>query len=501
MKIVLFFLLLNTLVSDCQSQRLFPYRKDTFWGYCDSLKNIIIKPHYDYVYEFDNDSKQGIVRKGNYIGIVNERDSILFPFSSDIINYFNDNYLVKKEGKWGLINKKFKKILPFLYSDIIKLNNGKYFAIKHSISRKAKFYDSRVILKKESNRIVSQFKDGSIVITYPDKKYIPQKINYIFNNGNFAVHAGEDPSLLKIGLYINRENFHDTSYEFTPEVFCWEYSTYNKYGQRLSRCTKRRYNYMGSNRFSSYNAETFANNLYDDNFKKINSDSLNFCEPFRFFNNYLRIQRNGYSYVFDTNGLLVVRFKGNIHQDILANKFWGQLNWNSRWGMYDFKNQLLIDSVYDYVSFYDKTKNRIVVGKNKKRGMIDTSGRIIVPFIYSHLLNFHEGLAEAAFNDSSCGFIDTSNKIVIPFDYCINYSLFNEGLAEVKKRNSGVYNYGYINRKNEIVIPLIYTSEYDVSYIQDNIGELWVHEYLSKSKNTLHRKFYFHSNGKVFYDP
>ena len=76
----------------------------------------------------------------------------------------------------------------------------------------------------------------------------------------------------------------------------------------------------------------------------------------------------------------------------------------------------------------------------------------------------------------------------------MNYTFFNEGLAEVKLRKNNVFYHGFINLKNEVVVPINFFSEYDINFIENEIGELW--EFPNNNKS----KFYFHKNGCIFFD-
>ena len=70
-----------------------PYRKSNRWGYCDSTKKVLIKPEYDSVAIFFALNK--IDEKDKYVAIV------------------------KKSGKYGLINKSGKVLIPIIYERII----------------------------------------------------------------------------------------------------------------------------------------------------------------------------------------------------------------------------------------------------------------------------------------------------------------------------------------------------------------------------------------------
>jgi len=86
--------------------------------------------------------------------------------------------------------------------------------------------------------------------------------------------------------------------------------------------------------------------------------------------------------------------------------------------------------------------------------MIDINEKIVIPFEYSKIRFFNEGLALVIL-DRKAGYINKKNEMIIEPQYKFNLlGDFNNGLASVRKNNK----YGYINKKNEIIIPIIYDS-------------------------------------------
>ncbi len=81
-------------------------------------------------------------------------------------------------------------------------------------------------------------------------------------------------------------------------------------------------------------------------------------------------------------------------------------------------------------SFRDGRK---LVMKNDKYGYADTSGIVVIPFLYEDALEFSEGYA-AVKQNGSWGYIDVSGKTMISFHFS-SASNFVEGRAEVVYRN------------------------------------------------------------------
>ncbi|WP_304334222.1 WG repeat-containing protein [Conchiformibius steedae] len=90
------------------------------------------------------------------------------------------------------------------------------------------------------------------------------------------------------------------------------------------------------------------------------------------------------------------------------------------------------------------------VQQNGKWGVINKSGKVVIPFQYDEYLTFSEGLAGAGKN-GRWGFINKSAKVVIPFQYD-NALEFKEGLTLVKQNGR----WGVINKSGKVVAPIQY---------------------------------------------
>ncbi|MDQ3111753.1 MAG: WG repeat-containing protein [Bacteroidota bacterium] len=108
---------------------------------------------------------------------------------------------------------------------------------------------------------------------------------------------------------------------------------------------------------------------------------------------------------------------------------------------------------------------RVRVKNKGKVGMVDSTGKIIVPFEFDDILPFENGLAPVKKKDK-WGFIDTKNKLVIPYKYD-NAGTFNDGLAFV---NSEELN-GAINvKQKEIIKPQFESIAFLNDYLYVNDG-------------------------------
>jgi len=102
---------------------------------------------------------------------------------------------------------------------------------------------------------------------------------------------------------------------------------------------------------------------------------------------------------------------------------------------------------------------------NGKWGFIDdNSGRVVIPFKYSEVGKFSEGLARVSYISSIDGFkywdfIDKTGEMRIRSREFENAGDFSEGLARIKYNGK----WGFIDKSGKIVIPFIYNEAKDFS--------------------------------------
>lgn len=120
-----------------------------------------------------------------------------------------------------------------------------------------------------------------------------------------------------------------------------------------------------------------------------------------------------------------------------------------KWGLMDKELKVIVEPQYDSHGWmYD---GKINVQIKKRFGMIDSTGRVIIPVKYESLGNrFNNGLLVACFN-KKWGYLDSLNRVVIPFEY-EDVRNFYKAIAGVKKREK----YYFINNKNEAVNNVLY---------------------------------------------
>jgi len=115
------------------------------------------------------------------------------------------------------------------------------------------------------------------------------------------------------------------------------------------------------------------------------------------------------------------------------------------------ENKTIESGVQENVEGLTAVKSSSVI--NRKWGFIDEAGKKVIPYIYSEVLSFSEGLA--AVKKGKWGFIDKHGNEVIPFKYNATGS-FSEGLAAVNMGNKDFGKWGFIDKSGNVIISLEY---------------------------------------------
>lgn len=108
-----------------------------------------------------------------------------------------------------------------------------------------------------------------------------------------------------------------------------------------------------------------------------------------------------------------------------------------KYGIINTFGKLAMPFTNGYESIQGYSNGLAVVYKNGKAGCINTSGVLVVPCVYDVIGNFQDGMAEVL-KGGKFGFINTSGKLVIPCSY-ENIRSFINGVAWGFKNGEAVF--------------------------------------------------------------
>lgn len=170
---------------------------------------------------------------------------------------------------------------------------------------------------------------------------------------------------------------------------------------------------------------------------------------------YLMVKRDGKWGVIDKNRQQIIPF---MYDDIRgATEGLFPVAKNDKWGVVNNQNQVVVDFQYD--SIHEFNDGLAATIKNGKYGYIDHTGKIVVDFRYDLAFGFYHGLAEVAVNNDDDtllhGVIDKTGKTIVPLKYH-HVSVYSEPNAN-EPINIGLNDkYGMVTRQGEPMIDLLY---------------------------------------------
>jgi len=117
-------------------------------------------------------------------------------------------------------------------------------------------------------------------------------------------------------------------------------------------------------------------------------------------------------------------------------------------GCINTSGKIVVPFLYD--NLHLSSGPLILVSKNNKYGYINETGESVIPRIYADAEDFSSGLAAVKSNEK-WGYINSSGKVVISFKYS-QAKNFNYGLAPVEFNGQ----WGYLDKSGYAEIPFIY---------------------------------------------
>ena len=410
--------------------------KNKKYGFIDKSGNEVVLCKYSRVEDFkydvavvygDIDDRVG-ARK---MGLVNTKGQEVIPCDKvreGLAGNESGEYIVKKNSKYGVIDKDLNIIIPFEYDGIGVFSEGLASVIKNG---KKGFIDkaNRLIIPCEydepdpewgvsdnfSEGLVNVSKDGKWgYINKSNKVVIPfiYDIAESFHGGLALVNLGEY-CIDVTGKIVQRSN-SDLLEHLTNGIFrkgLDEFVLFNKCG--IIGKYDRSWNNAG---VEYYDGEKF--------------------------DGYLFVGRNNKSGVIDYNGKEIIpiiydfinHYNYPDHQFIIAKS--GSLK-----TLFDTSGNMVVSSDYEIKS---SAESIVKVRKDGLYGYIDKSGKIVSPCIYDEAEDFHNGFAIVC-KGGLWGVIDTSGKETIPCKYQ-GVSFFYDGLAFVN--NDGKWGFVDLNGKS-----------------------------------------------------
>lgn len=362
-------------------------------------------------------------KEGKHYGIKSTKNgTVLLKPEYDRINYYQGYYLLEKDKKIGLYSVEDKKInIPVVYDSV----QHSYTSTKNQIIR----------LKN---------KKGWGALNMQGEEVMPFqffKITFINNAGvALAKKKPESP----IALYFKGKSFKK------------ELTKADVYNNVVIATFKGKHGMLGEGKEVLpfvYDSIFISSSIYNalpkekrrkEAYKTYSSDIANL----------IVIKDKKYGVV-DAQGNVVVPVTfDDITYDSSRKIF--KIKSGKLTGVYFQDAKVITDIIYDEVTADGMS---LIIIKDKKRGLMDYKGNILIPAEYDKLNDYSNGVYKAL-KDKKYGIISKEGKVLIPMEYDdINSFIFTfKDLFTVEKEGKK----GVVNRENKVIIPVEYKFVDDV---------------------------------------
>ncbi len=426
-------------------------QKNNKVGLIDKNYKQTVLLEFDMIYTFYN--HKAVAKKNSKFGLIDTKGNTLIPFIYDNLVYLGDLCVATKNKKQGLISLKNEILLDFKYDkiqrlgkthlkliskdkvglasldgklilmpvldDITEFGNTNFFKIK----RKNKYY----LAKKSNGHIIS--------FGYKHLWYLKgENLSKYSNDGKLWGLLDENAKELSPAMYSQIDSFYHVG---NTDLYISQVKKDGKYGligvngQKIAKAIYDNIQNIYFHNFGYFFILRKGKKAILINEKGKKGKKFSNFEKLKDFNTRLAlmaIKTNGKYKVFDTNANQVLKrefedFKNNYTKNKKA-----LIKENGTWKLIDIKKDKDIISLdFDDVRMGDKY---IFVSKNKKWGLVDFSGKLIIePTYNSFYLN--DKILYARKN-SKAGLIDLKENIILPFKYD-GITILSKDYAMIKK--------------------------------------------------------------------
>lgn len=370
-----------------------------------------------------------IIKNNHKYGLFNKKDGIVIGCNYDNISILNNETIwvineYTAENNFfslkhlGLINLKKKQVI--LYSSEMNTDDLSYFYYDKKVEYQSiKYYDSNYIIGKKNDQYGIINLHNEIIISFEyDFIYYSFDIYYILYKGtNLLIYSNKTKKLKAVSLpkelqeisIKQKEPLHFNIYTFLSN----QVLIYSKELQKWSFLESTndsisinfKYDYL-----SPFNSYTLA--LKEGKWGVLHKKEI--IIPFIYENmNYLNVyfsyeyQNINWTLKYDWYCSFVQYIQQMKSKSLIVQK-------NSKWGMINFKGEVLIPFIYDDIFFLDK--KHIFVKKEGKWGMMDNY-KLKVNHFYENI-NFNKNYTKENMLIINMG--DANYKYRIPKKYQYN---------------------------------------------------------------------------------
>ncbi|SMC78341.1 WG repeat-containing protein [Moheibacter sediminis] len=356
---------------------------------------VVVEPVYDYI----NTVNSGfLVKKDKKFGFLDKQGNFIIPLENDSLyySYADEFFTAVKKSKKGSFDKSGKLMLPIKFDDILYSSAANSYSIVKEKEKIGIYFKDKEIKGDFSqitvyNNGIKALKDGKYGLLIDGRTVIPfeyEDINY---------KSDEKP--LKGNLEYSQIRFAPRNFIVSKDG---KFGVYDTNGKMVIPMEYKTIRYDEHRRLYFLTHEQNLQGLYIENSKV-------YLKP-----EYQAIHTDGTSYI--------------------------TLKKNNKYGLINYKGVEVLPMIYEE-TLYQSTNSNFKVKKDGKYGWVNADGSVLVPAIYDKLDNFYDkssftkGLLDGKYGILSIA----NNEIIIPFQFDEIYEYYDRYLLVEKDKKRGLY--------------------------------------------------------------
>jgi hypothetical protein len=399
------------------------------WGYLDTFGIVHSPLKYDYVEDYSND--RALVRKDGKWGMLDQDgNEVLKPAYDNFDFLANSNqklfFIAQNKVLHGLIDSNANVIVPVQYAKIRDYHEDRV-AVKNLEGSWGFVNRTGEEVVKAQYRVAYDFSEGLAII------FDHSRWGAINPSGGIAIK----PQYLRMGsfkegkawvhLRKGKKGYIDKNGNL---IFSKRFSRLTDFKNGIARVYIRKRGWGLINTKGEFILKPKKRYHKIEAFNDYGLAKVKIGKKYRLMNEAGDlVGKKSYGKIRDFyEGFAAVRMQA------LTGNHLGKTNLN--WMLIDTTGELVTDKEFSQLQDFSEGRAAFT-GEHSKRGYINTKGEVIIEPIYFRVAPFEDNRAVVWDNYNRTGVIDTTGKVIIPVEY--NRILdINKGLALVR-RNSWTY--------------------------------------------------------------
>ena len=433
------------------------------YGFVDENGEEVIPCVYDYVYDFCDIIDVTVVISDHLGAIINKEGMLITPFKYKNCHGFQYGIplaIAEIDGLMGCIDTRGKKAIPFVYSEMNQYSKG---FINVCINGKWGCLDNkgRIVIPCIYDKCFSFRNEGVAEVKKDNKILVINKVNHVFRNivgfyKDWECQYNHYLTYFQEGLGKVCEGGKYGFVNLEGEIVIpYKYENVGEFNNGLAKAKK-----ADSWGFIDIIGQPISDFIYYD------------AKDFKYGHAIVAIQKYNEKGEYLLKGVINNNGKEVIpcqYSDIILYPNYIIVKSQNKYGAFNYSGLQIAQCVYENF-IHSLSDNYLIVSYNKKNGLIDLKGGIILPYEYEEIRSESSGLFIVK-KDGKYGVVDIENNMIIPFIYAsIMFVMPNLFRVSKNKEDYFLVNNNNVNAIEYSFRGYIEFKDSGVSYITNYYG-------------------------------